>query len=175
MIISFQKKALKQNFEQKILLSPKIINEMKKTLTKISLFLFIAVSVIFTSCKSSQIGMQNADTQLQLRTFDLEITENRTASATVTRIIGIDFERLLNIESGNFSRNGYASIFSLPVMGAEIVTPDQAYALRALIDENNGMEYDMILYPRFKRSTTSFIFFTVTETTVTAKLAKLKK
>ena len=37
------------------------------------------------------------------------------------------------------------------------------------------MEYDMVLYPRFKRTTTSFVVFTVTETTITAKLAKIKK
>lgn len=148
---------------------------MNKIVSKFLLFALLAISVGFTSCKSSQVGMYNSDSQLQLRTFDLDITDNRTASATVTRIIGIDFERLLSVNTGNFSKNGIANAIALPVLGAEIVTPDQAYALRALIDENNGMEYDMVLYPRFKRTTTSFVVFTVTETTVTAKLAKIKK
>ena len=148
---------------------------MNKIVSKFLLFALLAISVGFTSCKSSQVGMYNSDSQLQLKTFDLDITDNRTASATVTRSIGIDFERLLSVNTGNFSKNGIANAFALPVLGAEIVTPDQAYALRALIDENNGMEYDMVLYPRFKRTTTSFVVFTVTETTVTAKLAKIKK
>jgi len=148
---------------------------MNKIVSKFVFLAFLAISVSFTSCKSSQVGMYNSDSQLQLRTFDLDITDNRTASATVTRIIGIDFERLLSVNSGNFSKNGIASAFAVPVLGAEIVSSDQAYALRALIDENNGTEYDMVLYPRFKRTTTSFIVFTKTETTVTAKLAKIKK
>ena len=148
---------------------------MKNSLSKITLFIAIVATVTLSSCRSSQIGMVNTDTQLQLRTFDLEMTNNRTATATVTRVLGIDFQRLFNVEKANFSRNGYASVYQVPVMGAEIVTPDQAYALRALVDENNGTEYDMVLYPRFSRKTTSFIVFTTTETTVTAKLAKLKK
>lgn len=116
----------------------------------------------------------NADTQLQIRPFDLDITSSRTASATVTRVVGIDFMRLFSVKGANFSRNGVANSYPIPVIGNEVVSPDQFYALHALIEENNGMEYDMVLYPKFERKITSFIVFSITQTTVTAKFAKLK-
>ena len=137
--------------------------------------LLAVVTLFFSSCKMSQIGMQNTDTQLQLRPFDLEITDSKTGTAKVTSILGIDFKRLFKIEGANFSENGIATMFEIPVLGAEVVTADQKYALRALIEDNNGMQYDMVMYPKFKQSTTHYIVYSVTETTVIAKLAKLMK
>lgn len=142
------------------------------TLKILGLFLFVAM--FFSSCKMTQVGMQNSDTQLQLRPFDLEISDTKTASASVTRVIGIDFSRLFKVDGANFSRNGIASGFMVPVLGAEIVSADQQYALRSLIEDHNGTGYDMVLYPKFQQKITSFIVFTKTETTVTARFAKLK-
>lgn len=150
---------------------------MKNLAQKITLGLLVLVfTVTLVSCKSTQIGMANADTQLQLRKFDLDITDQKTATAMVTKIIGIDFQRLFNVDGANYSRNGYAAGLAIPVIGAEIVTSDQAYALRNLINDHMGTEYDMIMYPKFQRKmVTYFGFYTVTETTVTARFARLKK
>lgn len=139
-----------------------------------NLIILASLALFLGSCSSKNIGMMNANTELQLRKFDLDITEQRTASLTVTRILGIDFSRLFNVEGAGFDKNGSALIPIVGLPGMTGPSVEERYVLRKLIDDNSGTSYDMIMYPKFEMHKKNMIFISTTDVKVTARFATLK-
>ena len=139
------------------------------------LLLTTVIAGLLSSCTSSQIGIRNASTQIELHKEDFSLSERLTAQAEEVRILGVDFSRLVKKNSGNFDTEGYAinKKAPIPIIGNSFAPNKvQNYALHTLLSENQ--EYDFIMYPRFEKKVTKVLFFyKKTETKVSARLGKL--
>ncbi|MCI5055786.1 MAG: hypothetical protein MRY83_06735 [Flavobacteriales bacterium] len=135
----------------------------------------LALSI--SSCNYTGMGISHPNVMYELGRNDMEVSDQKSAEASQTKIIGIDFARLFKAESASISSLGYVGIdqtSSIPIVGSYITpTTVQNYALYNLISGEQG--YDFVLYPRFEENTKGIPFiFTTTKSKVTAKLGKLK-
>lgn len=148
---------------------------MRKALLRIVLFTII-LGVSFASCTNLKKTMREPNVRLELTKNDFTLSEQFTAEATSTRIIGIDFKRLSAKNSGSVEGSGGISLASLPVVGTVVVDPTANYALYELMNANPG--YDFIMYPQYETKVVKPVgigFLAKTTTVkVTARLGKLK-
>ena len=122
--------------------------------------------------------MREPNVRVELEKDDFTLSEQVSASATTTKILGIDFARLLNKNTGSVEGGGLANISfaSIPVVGALVTDKTAGYALFELMKNNPG--YDVVFYPQYTTSVSrpvlglGFILKTTTVTT-TARLGKL--
>lgn len=136
-------------------------------------FLMGAIATMLYSCSSANMGISRPSVYYEFGRNDMDVSAQKTATASQTKILGIDWARLFNKQSGNFNMNGYAGE-SIPFIGSMISpTKVQNYALYNLLASEPG--YDFVLYPRFEQKSSGIpILFMKTETKVTAKLGKIK-
>lgn len=138
--------------------------------------LFIALS----SCTSVHQSMKSPNTLLELEKSDFTLSEQVSAEATSTRILGIDFQRLFDKKTGetvSVQPSALIDLASIPVIGNVIADPTANYALYELMQANTG--YDVVLYPQFevkveKPIGLGFLMKTTTVKT-TARLGKLNE
>ena len=132
---------------------------------KKSLILLIAVVALFaTSCSVSQRSMREPNIRLELVSEDFVVSEPVVGTATVVRVLGIDWARLFVSKSGSTN----ASIIG------NILNMEDAYAIYDMMEKNPG--YDVVMYPQVSKVTKGFpVIFMKTDITVTARLGKLKK
>tara|TARA_B100001105_G_C22144870_1_gene337525 strand:- start:55 stop:546 length:492 start_codon:yes stop_codon:yes gene_type:complete len=156
-------------------------NNCIRTIFVISLFVISGCTIVSTSFSTAGPTLSEVD-----------ISDEFTAEANVTKIIGIDFARLLKVEnsqigapSGTFSDN--LNILNEVPDDVDITYPldtfikpfavtasPHTYALKKLIDENPG--YDLIITPKYKLTVNGFPPFYWTENVVvTARLGKIKE
>ncbi len=140
------------------------------------LFCIVAIAASFTACRTAGNAVASQNILYEFGRNDMDVSDQKSAEASSTKIIGIDFARLFNKESGNFNSEGYAGVVKgqIPIVGV-IINPTtvQNYALYNLLKAEPT--YDFVLYPRFEQETKGIPFlFTTTKAKVTAKLGKIK-
>ena len=136
--------------------------------------LLLAVSLLaFTSCTSLSRTMREPNVKLELNANDMELSEPVTGTATVVRVFGIDWKRLFNYESATVC----APVMGLSPMELAAAPVGASQAIYDLLEKNPG--YDVVLYPQYKSKSYNVLLlgllYSETETTVTARLGKLKK
>ena len=150
---------------------------MKKNILK-SFFLTGIVIATLTSCTSLNHSMREPNSRVNLNKSDFTLSDQVTASATSTKILGIDFERLFMKKTGVVEGGAAISIASVPVFGDLLLDKTSNYALYELMTSNPG--YDVVFYPQYETKVSRPILgigFIIKNTTVTtkARLGKLNK
>ncbi|MBI9034280.1 MAG: hypothetical protein JEZ03_07405 [Bacteroidales bacterium] len=131
--------------------------------------LLVAVlGLLTTSCTMKNYSMKQPNNYIEFTKNDFTFSNLKTAEATSTRILGIDFERLFNTQDGVVE-----GAFSLPIVGNLSKGTVNSYALYQLMKENEG--FDIIIYPQYEKQTTGIPFlYSTTTVKVKAKLGKIK-
>lgn len=146
---------------------------MKKLLL---VFCIAAIAASFVGCRTAGNAIASQNILYEFGRNDMDVSDQKKAEASSTKILGIDFARLFNKETGNFNPEGYSGVVKgqIPVVGV-IINPTtvQNYALFNLL--KSEPTYDFVLYPRFEQETKGIPFiFTTTKSKVTARLGKIK-
>lgn len=146
---------------------------------KISVLLLCAACVMmFSSCNVWSHTMKGPNAHVELYAGDFELSGPVTGEATVTKILCVDWERLLGdnkmgtVEDGS----GLLSGVSIPVVGAYLQSHGADYAIYDMMQKNPG--YDVVFYPQVEMHKNAPLFgsdvFSTTTYKVTARLGKLK-
>ena len=144
-----------------------------KTITALSILAFFT-----SSCTMTNHAMKEPNNHVEFVKADFTLSEQLSAEASSTRILGIDFARLFKASTGTVVKEGGSpipSISSIPVIGSKLSDPTSSYALYELMSKNVG--YDLVFYPQFEKVTTYPICIPIiakSTVKVTARLAKLK-
>jgi hypothetical protein len=143
------------------------------------MFMLVAVIAAFSSCSTLNHSMREPNTRVELNKSDFSLSNQVSAEAKSTKIIGIDFERLFTKMTGTVE-GGAASISraSIPVVGNFVSDMTANYSLYELMVNNPG--YDVVFYPQYETKVVKPFFgigFLTRFTTVktTARLGKLNK
>jgi hypothetical protein len=151
-----------------------------RTLKFTKFAILVAVVAMFaTSCTTIDKAMREPNVRVDLTKSDFTLSDQVSAEATTTKIIGIDFSRLTMKKTGQVkSPSQGISIANLPVIGNMLGDKTSNYALYELL--NSNPDYDVIFYPQYEITVEKPVlgigFFTKKTTTkVTARLGKLKK
>jgi len=149
-------------------------------------FFYLSIAVIaislFASCTSLNKTLREPNVRVELNKSDFSISDQFTAEAKSTKILGIDFDRLFKVETGTVEGSGVVggliSLASIPVIGNVMADKTSNYALYELMNNNTG--YDVVFYPQYETKVVKPIigigFLTkITTVKVTARLAKLNK
>jgi hypothetical protein len=121
--------------------------------------------------------MREPNVNVNLTKSDFTLSEQVTAEATSTVILGIDFARLFNKKIGGIEGGAYTIGFeNVPVVGNFLGDKTSSYALYTLMNSNPG--YDFIICPQYEKKVKKPILgigFLMKKTTVktTARLGKL--
>lgn len=132
----------------------------------------------FSSCTSINKSLREPNVIVEFDKSDFTFSEQMSAEATSTRILGFDFDRLFMSKTGSVEGSAGISLASLPIIGKALNDPTANYALFEMMNNNSG--YDVILYPQYTTKTVKPILgigFIMQTTTVkaTARLGKLNK
>lgn len=116
---------------------------MKKLLSIIA----IVSGVFLTNCTNINRSMREPNTRLNLEKKDFTLSDQVTGEATSTKILGIDFKRLLLKESGIHNNDNIVpslpiNFASIPVIGGFIMDQTAGYALYDMMKNNPG--YDVV-------------------------------
>lgn len=149
---------------------------MKKTIRFFALA--AVVCLCFTSCNTYSHSMREPNVKVELYSDDFELSEQFSAEATTTRVLGIDWKRLFGTyETGVIGRSAvnvggaidgialYEEAFtaagaiasdvpglalvSIPVIGSIVPDVTSNYALYKLMAEHPG--YDVVFYPQYEK------------------------
>lgn len=126
--------------------------------------------LLLTSCRTYQRTISDSNARVEFDSEDFTITPPYQGYAQVTKVFGIDWERLFTVRSGSV---GAVTGFSVPVIGSVMLgNPVDGYALYDLLKNHPG--YDAVFYPQFERKTSSFLLiYQRTKVQVRARLGKL--
>lgn len=166
------------------------------------IIMILTVGFLFTSCASYNSNLTNPTSGIAFEKSDFIVSEQVSAKATSTRILGIDWLNIFeNKKMGELTPQlsdvAPLSTASIPIVGG-IVGPltteltsgiiggilgifidnTEELATHNLITENS--DNDVVLYPRYQTKTAKpilgiGILYKKTEVTVTARLGKLKE
>jgi len=123
--------------------------------------------------------MREPNARIEFNKNDFTLSEQVTAEATETKIIGIDFSRLFTRKTGVAAGNSAIAIplSSIPAIGSLMFNRVTNYALYALMQNNPG--YDVVFYPQYetkiRRPIGIGFFYKITTVKTTARLGKLNK
>lgn len=159
------------------------------------LVLMVFTAVLMTSCSATHKTMKNPDSHIQFNKSDFTVTGQASASASTTRILGIDWERLFQKKKFGQVDQQVSSLTplsaaSVPVIGSAITNLSSggifslfrdntaSIATHNLITKNNSN--DVVLYPRYQTTTAKPILgigfiYKKTEVKVTARLGRLNE
>lgn len=145
--------------------------------------MFVALIAAFSSCTTMNHSMRHPNTLVNLNKSDFTLSDQVTAEATCTKILGIDFERLFTkrtgvVEGGAGLAAAGISLAMIPVIGNIITDKTVNYSLFNLMKDNPG--YDVVFYPQYETKVLKPVLgigFITTITTVksTARLGKMNK
>jgi hypothetical protein len=148
---------------------------------KNKLLILGAIAIFSTSCTSLHNSMREPNTHLELSKNDFNISDQVSATASTTKIFGIDFARLFNQKSGSIDHDGSTlsvNASNIPVIGNFVGDKTASYSLYELMKKNPN--YDVALYPQFETKVVrpflgiGFIYKKSTVKT-TSRLGQLKK
>lgn len=155
-------------------------------------FLLIGMIGFLSSCSVSNYSMKYPNYRIEFYKADFEYSQQLMAEATSVRILGIDWQRLLNWESGQIDSDRFddgtqntvisAHIFADPIVGViSTVVPVlgdrgrgrvSSYALYNLMRNNPG--YDIVIYPQYETKRYIIpIFYSKSTVKVTARLGRI--
>ena len=159
------------------------------------LFLLALSVVLFASCSATHKTMKNPDSRIEFNKSDFTVTGQASASASSTRILGIDWENLFEKKKfgdvdQQVSSMTPVSAASVPIVGGALTNlasggifalftdNTAAIATHNLITKNS--DNDGVLYPRYQTTTSKPILgigfiFKKTQVTVTARLGRLNE
>ena len=149
---------------------------MKKNIIKF--FALITLVVAMSSCTSINKSMKEANTRVNLNKSDFTLSDQVSAEAQTTKILGIDWSRLFMKKTGTIAAGSAGiSLASIPVIGNMMNDKTANYALYDVMVNNPG--YDVVFYPQYETKVVKpamGIGFLVKVTTVkaTVRLGKLK-
>lgn len=154
---------------------------MKKINLK-ALALVAILAATITSCTTINKSMREPNNRVQFSKSDFTLSDQLTAEANTTKILGIDFARLFTKKTGTIEGGGASSIISLaslPVVGG-FVSGDKTvnYSLYEMMNANPG--YDVVFYPTYEIKVVKPILgmgflLKMTHVKSTARLGKLNK
>ncbi len=142
------------------------------------------IATALTSCTAINKSMREPNSRIEFYADDFEFSEIMKASATSTKIIGIDFSRLFTAETGTVANDNNAvgaaittiiAPGNIPVIGNYVGDRTANYALYNLMQDNPG--YDVVFYPSYRTTVEAPIgipLYTITTVEVSARLAKIK-
>lgn len=152
-----------------------------------NIFFLLIVLVSLSSCSTGMHWQSVANSQLQFKRDDLEISQPITAEVKQTLIFGIDFKRLFRADLGTLSgETGVAAggsspadmLGAIPIFGTLLrssmnLAKVQGYAVAKLMADNPG--YDCVIYPKYTQKSKNY-FGIVRKTTgkIEARLGKIK-
>jgi len=141
---------------------------------------FLAAMVaLASSCTTINKSMREPNTRVNFNKTDFSLSDQVTAEATSTKILGIDFKRFFSKTTGTIEGGAVGiSLALIPVVGNILVDKTANYALYNLMSSNPG--YDVVFYPQYESKVSKPIlglgFLTKTTTVkTTARLGKLTK
>jgi hypothetical protein len=150
---------------------------MKKLFLKFTVF--VAAVAVLSSCTSVNNTMREPFARVEFTKNDFTLSNQVSAEATSTKILGIDWARLFVKKMGTVTGgtpSGFINLASLPVIGNVLTDKTANYALYEMMMNNAG--YDVIFYPQYQTTVVRPIGlgFIYKKTTVkaTARLAKFK-
>lgn len=134
------------------------------------------LAVAVTSCTYTNHLLREPNVRVDLNRNDFTLSDQVSADATTTRVLGIDWKRLFKASTGTIDKDGPASIVpsiaSIPVIGTVVADRTANYALYELMNNNQG--YDVVFYPQYETVKKNYIVFSKTTVKATARLGKLK-
>lgn len=143
-----------------------------------TIILMTTAFVLFTGCTAVNKTMREPNVRLELEMNDFTLSEQVTAEATSTKIVGIDWQRLFKQETGYVQGGGslMINLASIPVLGNYVIDQTANYALYEMMIANPN--YDVVLYPQYETTVERPLLgmgFILKTTTVkaTARLGKL--
>lgn len=141
------------------------------------LLFLLPSTLLIWNCSTTNLSMQSPSPLIEFKREDFKISQQHSAEASETKIIGIDFKRIFASKSASIGSNSPISSSSIPVIGNYISSFAKDYALYNLMSNNPG--YDFVLYPQFKIKKTCpilgiCILLQVNDVTATARLAGIK-
>jgi hypothetical protein len=134
---------------------------------------------ILSSCTTMNHSMREPNTRVDFQKEDFTLSEQVSAQASSTKIIGIDFARIFTSKTGTLGGGAIGiSLASIPVLGNYAFDRTTNYSLYELMKANPG--YDVVFYPQYETKIVKPILgigFITKKTTVktTARLGKLNK
>ena len=141
---------------------------------KLTLLLVCGITMLFmSSCHTYRHNMKEPNAYVEYHAEDFILSDQVTGEATITRVIGIDWQHLFGAkESANTPSFGTV----IPVIGLRIDNGAH-YALYDLMQKNPG--YDVVIYPQVEAYRHAPVLgsdiYSKTTYKVTARLGKLKK
>ncbi len=151
---------------------------MKSVLIR-SGFLLMSGILLLSGCTATNVAMREPNVRLELQMDDFTLSQQVSAQASSTKIVGIDWQRLLKQETGTIQGGSsmLINLASIPVMGSVVVDQTANYALYEMMMANPN--YDVVIYPQYETTVEKPILgigFIKKTTTVkaTARLGKLK-
>ena len=142
---------------------------MKRFLLLLSFAALVCMS--FPSCHAYSSMMREPNVKFEFTSNDITLSDQVSAEATTTRILGIDWARLFKK-----SEDGYLNSTGIPILGSFIEDKTVNKALYKLMQEHPG--YDVVLYPQYAKEEHKPVLgthiYSKTTVKVTARLGKLK-
>ena len=134
-----------------------------------------ALLLLLSSCTSLKTTMKEPNVNFELYADNVELSQQVSAEATSTRIVGIDWSRLFSTTTG-VVEGPVPSLASIPVIGNYVTGTTANFALYELMEANKG--YDIIFYPQYsikvERPIGIGFLYKIETVSVTGRLAKMK-
>jgi hypothetical protein len=153
--------------------------KVKPNHMKANKFIWLLLLGVFSisGCTTINKTMREPNVVVKLVRDNFTLSDQVTAEATSTTILGVDWNRLKLNKTGNIDNGaGAFSLASIPVIGDICVDKTANNALHELMEKNPG--YDVVMYPQYDTKTVKpagiGFFYKITTVKVTARLGKLK-
>ena len=148
---------------------------MKKSISIFAAILF--ATIYLSSCTTINKSMREANVRVELSKSDFTLSDQFSAEAKSTKILGIDFSRLFMKKTGDIAGSGAINLASIPVIGTVVADRTSNYALYDIMTNNPG--YDVVFYPQYETKVVKPILgigliYSTTTVKATARLGKLK-
>ena len=137
----------------------------------------LGLLLLSVSCTSINKSIKDGNASVRFTKSDFTLSDQLSAEASSTTILGIDFSRIFMRKTGQFGNGEAISASVVPIIGNLVTDHTSSYAVHNLLDENKG--YDVVFYPQYEKKIIKPIlglgFLTkITTVKVSARLAKLK-
>lgn len=140
--------------------------------------IFVAVVAALSSCTTLNNSMREPYSRVEFTKNDFTLSNQLSAEATSTKILGIDWSRLFMKKMGTVHGGPSAliNLANIPVVGNVLVDKTANYALYELMTANAG--FDVVFYPQYETKVVKPIglgfIYKITTVKATARLAKFK-
>lgn len=137
----------------------------------------VGLLLLSVSCTSINKSIKDGNASVRFTKSDFTLSDQVSAVASSTTILGIDFSRIFMRKTGQFGTGDAISASIVPIVGNLVTDHTSSYAVHNLLDQNQG--YDVVFYPQYEKKIIKPIlglgFLTkITTVKVSARLAKLK-